>query len=215
MTGRPTSVALALTVAMLLSACDGGTDFEPIGGDQEPSDPAEPADEPEPEPEPEPEDPFAVPDEIDVAYAQRVFDELFRVQGDAYRLSFEQREGTEFVPEDALELLRSISVDEEEFAERAQLLQNALDRGFSGIRTPIADRSFEVSSLARADGDCLVAEGDVDFRVTSEEPTMDVVPHSYALHRDETAANATGWVFAEETAVLDEFEPLDPEEVCP
>lgn len=214
MTVRSTRVALALTVAMLLSACDGGTDFEPIGGDQEPSDPAEPADEPEPEPEPEPEDPFAVPDEIDVAYAQRVFDELFRIEGDAFRIAYDRREDSEFVPNDALDLLRSVSSDDDYFARRAAAVQAELDDDFGQRRIPLADRPFEVEELTRADGSCIVADGDVDFRVTSEDPARDVVPHSYALHRDEDA-NATGWVFASGTAVLDEFEPLDPEEVCP
>ncbi|MEX1177159.1 MAG: hypothetical protein WEB09_01740 [Nitriliruptor sp.] len=204
-------VALVCSVA-LLGACDSNDpEPAPISADGDAAPSTEPVSEPEPS---EPDDPFAVPDEIDVEYVQRVVDELFRIQGDAYRAAVEADiEPGEPVPTEFLDPLRQISADGEYFARLGALMQQSADAGFADLVDPPADREFEVEELFSAESDCIVASGDVDFTVTAANPDQPTLLHNYVLVPSDR--NPTGWAIRTSTAVVEGFEPLEPSEVCP
>lgn len=230
------AVSVLVTAALLTVGCRGGGEpaVTPIGGSGGPTadvaTPSTPTNAPvvpsmsptptgssAPSATPSPTDPFAVPEAIDVAYAQRVFDELFRLIGDAHRIAYEQVPDGGPAPTEALGLLRAASHDRDYYLRLAQLLERTIDSGFEGLHTPIADRRFIVRELREASDQCIVAVGEVDFRVTAINPPDPVFPYSYAIRPLTASAqsNVTGWGLSDGTGITDTFPELDPVEVCP
>lgn len=212
-------LAAALAGAVVIAGCSGGgSSIEPIGGDDqgatapdgeidapEPDEPAHPG---------EPDDPFAVPDEIDVDYAQRVFDELFRLEAEVYNDVLETGVPDDgLIPLEQLEPLRDISANEEIFAVQVDLLQDAARNDFANLVQPVRPLDFQVAELRRADEQCVAARGDVDFTATAVEPVSDLLPHEFLLARSDR--NVTGWALLEFSVLAEEFEGFDLDEVCP
>jgi hypothetical protein len=87
------TLATTLTASVLLLGCTGTADDDLLDlqatGDPTPS----PTEEPAPDPEPEPEDPYAVPDEIDEAYVERVINAILEVQSEVLRGALQQQQG--------------------------------------------------------------------------------------------------------------------------
>jgi hypothetical protein len=102
-TSTPRRLATLLTAAMLFAAC---ADDEPdrIGADVDETETAEPD---EPAEDEEPEDPFAIPDEIDEEYTQRVLDELLPVVGQA-QLDALAEAPTPMPPDESIAKLRAV-----------------------------------------------------------------------------------------------------------
>lgn len=217
---------LAVVLCTVLVACSSGDDPEPrpITADDAPPPVEEPAPEPEPEPEPDPaetadEDDWTVPDEadLDAAYAQRVIDELHRLEGEAFRLV--QREGFEEgdpLPFEAVELIGAATVEDRYLQGSLDRLEEAVARDFEGSFDPFADRPFTVESVVVARADCLILAGSLDLTRMSEEPAIEVVDFNYALHRrDPAPPNPTGWGIFRATALVGEETPYTEDEVCP
>lgn len=100
-----------------------------------------------------PEDSFAVPDQIDADYVERVANELLRILGDGRRLAVQAGEVTLEVAD------RWNEVYEPSVAHSAlAVLTDQADRGFPGIRSPPGDARISVSSVSEATPGCMVAD---------------------------------------------------------
>ena len=222
-------MAVSVAGLLLVTGCSGdddGSTIEPIGADDDqgvtaPSDdevdaaePDEPDDEVDAAEPDEPDDPFAVPDEIDIAYAQRVLDELFRIEAEVYNDVLETGVPDDgLIPLEQLEPLRDISASPETFQRLSGALERAASNEFDGIEQPVPPRAFEVGELPRATEDCIFAEGVIDLTVTAVDSEVEMVAHQFSLVPDD--GNGTGWAIWAYTAVNDDFEGFDPEEGCP
>jgi hypothetical protein len=102
-TPRRGRLAATLAAAMLLAAC---ADDEPdrIGADVEETETAEPDEPDEPE---EPEDPFAIPDEIDEEYTQRVLDELLPISAEAQLEALDEAPSS-MPPDESMAKIRAV-----------------------------------------------------------------------------------------------------------
>jgi hypothetical protein len=134
----------------------------------------------------EPEDPWAVPEEIDEAYVQRVLQELYRLDGDARRIAV--REG--IVTEEVIEIVQSMSVDSR-VAERIGALQDWSLEGFEGALDPPGDVSLSVLGLERLGVDCVVAEVAQDFTAVSSKGAKNVRSFIVLIRGEK---NHTNWL---------------------
>lgn len=175
-------------------------DEEPEPQEPEPSDEDDPADVAEEEGE-TPEDEFAVPDEIDAAYAQLVANELLRIETN---VSAEARETTtpgEMIPDELLEQLRSITTPDH-FAFLATRLQADADDGFElypeGV---IGDPEVEIDQVIESSSTCLVVGGTLDISESAGIEGDDaLIPYFLTLVPGGEEApnqhNPTPWVLA-------------------
>lgn len=212
-------VVASVASVLLLAGCSGDDpQVQPIEPDGNAS-----AEAPAPDPEPggevdegvgeEPDDPFAVPDEIDVGYAQRVFDELFRIQAEVYNDVLETGVPDDgLIPLEQMEPLRSIAADGEIYAVLVDILENAAAEDFERLQQPIQPRAFTVADVALTDGGCIFAEGEVDFSATAVDPRVEELAHEYILEPSED--NRTGWAILNFSAITDDFGGFDPDEEC-
>jgi hypothetical protein len=96
------ALATTLAAGLILVACSGGDDDNELLDLQATEEPApEETEEPEPEEteEPEPEDPYAVPDEIDEDYVERVINAILEVQAEVLRGALQQEQGENLSPD--------------------------------------------------------------------------------------------------------------------
>ena len=138
-------------------------------------------------------DPFAVPDEIDAAYVQRVLTEHERVLGDATRTVITQRRVTTA----AEERLRSIFAKQVADAELSSLRQRA-ERGFPNVQVPRGDRSVRVSKLSTVTKACVGVQARYGFQdvLVKPIPPADVVIELQPepSNGDPVGYNPTGWI---------------------
>jgi hypothetical protein len=134
----------------------------------------------------EPEDPWAVPENIDEAYVQRVLTELYRLDGEARRIAVRE----DVVTEDVIERAQQIYIPEEA-AERLNRLMELGVRGFEGLLRPPGSVKVEVSGLERRRPDCVVVRVLQDFTAVSADGLKDVVSF-VELFRG--PGNDTGWL---------------------
>jgi hypothetical protein len=103
------TLAAVLVAGLLAFGCTGGEDEildlqATPGADSEPTEePGDPEpeaeDTEEPADEPEPEDPYAVPDEIDEDYVERVINAILEVQSEVLRGALQQEQGENLDPD--------------------------------------------------------------------------------------------------------------------
>jgi hypothetical protein len=216
---------LAMSVtALLLVGCTGGGDDDTLEVDaaQEPQ--PEETEAPEPEqtedPEPEPEDPYAVPDEIDVAYVDSVVDALFEVRASIVRSALDHQQG-ENLSADAMGLLFATTAG----AER--------QRGMESIQALIDDPSrqsnflpgdemgahrFRTERLIHVEPErCIIAIGEWD----ESEVLIDGVATkefvALSLSRigegeEVSHGNPTPWQWRDNARLHDGTDPIPPEE---
>jgi hypothetical protein len=134
----------------------------------------------------EPDDPWAVPDDIDEAYVQRVLTELYRLDGEATRLAIS--EGV--VTDQVIELVRHVFVDELAAAHLNALVEDA-HAGFPGYVDPPGDASVQLVELLAASRSCVSVVIELDFSPMVVSPTAR--PLSYVVLRPASAGNAPGW----------------------
>ena len=113
----------------------------------------------------EPTDPWAVPDEIDEAYVQRVLTKLYEIEGDARRIAV--REG--LVTEEVLNLLNSIYSED-----RAIFIINSFAEaavtGFEGVKRPPGDVAIRVQTIHRGTEQCIFAKATVSYNAVATNP---------------------------------------------
>lgn len=140
--------ALAVAMATLLgvSACGGGSDAKPSGATMPKATTTTTI------------DISVVPDEITVAYAQAVMDELDRVLGEAIRELVAKGEPTdEFVA-----LLRAVYAEPQFSKEESYYGEDAANQ-FEGYRRPPGSPKTTVKSIIDSSSDCLVLDGQRSF----------------------------------------------------
>ena len=192
----------ALTAGLLLlSACNGEDnepqpDPPPIGGDENDANEDDQDNEPDEE---EDEEPYAVPDEIDEAYAEEVINVLLEINTEALKIVLEQDPGEVIDPE-AADRLAAISA--------GQRLETALETFQIYIDRPdVADdfrpvsemgvSRFEAHGILHAEPDnCILAVGPWDLNEIVTDPPDE--QHLFSLgrvDRDTTSVdrNPTPW----------------------
>jgi hypothetical protein len=213
--------------ALLLVGCTGGGDDDLLEVDaaQEPQ-PEETEDpEPEPEetedPEPEPEDPYAVPDEIDEAYVERVINAILEVQSEVLRGALQQQQG-ENLSEDLM-ALHFATTDGEQRLLGIDYLQGFIDDPSTreGLRdaADIEDMTFAVDQLLHTESDrCVIAAGHWDTSGTSTFPVDADERVAFSLSRvpedaERSEGNPTPWSWRSHVLLTDaEGEPIAPEQ---
>ena len=172
MTGDVRWWMLVLSLAVLVGACSSAEEAEEVAAATVPT--AEPTPDPAPEAtedveaEPaaddvaaeEPEDPYAVPDEIDEDYVQRILDVFASIEGDALR---EIAASGMYTPE-ADELYASIYA-EEALQEQREIWSLVLESGEVDevLRDEPSPRMWTLVNLDQSSSDCFVGRVRLDF----------------------------------------------------
>jgi hypothetical protein len=193
MAHRPRQLAAMLATTLLLAGC---ADDEPdrIGADVDQAETTEPDEPTEPE---EPADPFAIPDEIDEEYTQRVLDELLPMLDRAERAAVEAAPAP-MVPEETLEVFRAtyspaVSVSllatlnaATSSEDSAAELQEELEE-YGEVR-------WVVTELGEPTADCVPFRFDYEFTAKEVDQTGLGVLTQAAGDRDPAGHNPTPWV---------------------
>lgn len=213
----------AVGLALLLAACSGGDEqgLQPIeapepDGDDVADDGAGESDVPAPDPEPdepvepdEPADPpaddpaadeWAVPDEIDEAYAERVVNELYARTFEQLREARTSTQTGDLISNEVIASFRSFYAPSR-VPDILAGFQTQADEGFPPERPDAGPWSFEASGVDFVDLDrCLLVAGEMDgTRVLAEDSPQFVFPTAVVtLTRAggdvDSELNPTGWV---------------------
>jgi hypothetical protein len=222
--GRDVGRALAISaVALLLFGCTGGgeDDVLDIQATQEPA--TEQTEDPEPEateePEPEPEDPYAVPDEIDEAYVERVINAILEVRSEIIRGALQQSQGENLDPD--LVALHFSTTEGRQRMNGLESFQRYIDDPESQSALLPADElgnsTFNAEELIHVEPErCIIVVGQWDRRQVSPEADSDEYV-AFSLSRVDSSAeasegNPTPWQWRGNTALVDtEDQPIDRE----
>lgn len=152
----------------------------------------------------EPEDPWAVPEDIDEAYVQRVLTELYRLDGEARRIAV--REG--MVTEEVIELVQRVYAPKGAAERGNELIESSIDR-FPGVHDPPGDVRLTVQQieLQRQDAPsprCVVVSISADFTAVVENGSDDL---RYFVELVEGEGNETGWLIRNEAVRSDGSRP--------
>lgn len=216
------TASFAVSTLLLASCSNGEPSTTPIPGNEEGGPPTEEAPGPTEEPDEEPpeDDPFAVPDEIDEEYLQRVADELMAIRTDAVRLAVELNTEDADPDEELASLIGSIFTQ----ASLAAAVNNFTDI----VRANNVDEVFvapeemgeqrlEVFEYVGGGPDCVTFTGQFDFSATqvefADDPPYFVV---VLLHQpEEEDINPSGWKIAENQELfdLDTDEPVSGDDL--
>jgi hypothetical protein len=228
--------ALATTVVagLVLLGCTGTEDDNVLDlqATQEPD--AEETEEPEPEEtepeevdeeeEPEPEDPYAVPDEIDEDYVERVINAILEVQSEVLRGALQQEQGENLDVD--LTALHFATTDGTERMEGLEEIQGYIDEPSrqTNFRDPedFGASTFSVEHLVHAETNCIIVVGhwDISETVLEAPPEDDFSAFSLSRIQDDeetSAGNPTPWRWRDSTQMMDaggvipreEWEDLD------
>jgi hypothetical protein len=208
--------------ALLLVGCTGGGDDDLLEVDaaQEPQ-PEETEDpEPEPEetqdPEPEPEDPYAVPDEIDEAYVERVINAILEVQDDVLRDVLQLEQGQNLTP-DQTGLIFATSAGQQRQAVLDRLQGYVDDSETRGNLLPAEEMGrtyFHPERLIHAEPEnCVLVVGFWENSEVTSEPRADDDFVAFSLSRkpeDEEISdgNPTPWQWRDNAAMVDGEGPI-------
>jgi hypothetical protein len=218
------TLAVTAAAGLLALGCSGGEeeilDLQATpGADSEPID--EPAD-PEPEVEeteesaeqPEPEDPYAVPDEIDEDYVERVINAILEVQDEVLRGTLHQERGRA-LPEEltALHFATTSGIQRVEGLEEYQLyIDDPAARG--ALRTPdeLGHSRFEVEEVIHAEPEsCILAIGDWDrAELLNDEPPLGLSVFSLSRideSQERSQGNPTPWQWRDNRGLSDAVNP--------
>jgi hypothetical protein len=212
-----------LVAALFLAACSGGgadDDLLELQATEEPAASAEDPD-PSPSPEAEPEDPYAVPDEIDEAYVERVINAILEVQTEVLRGALGQATGENLAPH--LVGLHIATTDGEQRRLGLDYLQDYIDvpESREGLRevSEIRSMTFAVDQLLHSEPDrCVIAAGRWDLSGTSTL-TQDAEERvAFSLARidenvDRSEGNPTPWAWQSHVVLSDSTgAPIPPEQ---
>jgi hypothetical protein len=222
-------VAVVAAAGLVALGCSGGED-EILDLQATPSAETEPADQPdEPEPdvedteepvdEPEPDDPYAVPDEIDEDYVERVINAILEVQSEVLRGALQQEQGENLDPD--LMALHFATTEGAQRIEGVEYFQDYIDHpddhSFRATDA-MGDMTFSIDQLIHAEPErCIIAIGRWDVSATllnDDDPNERV---AFSLSRTDEAAetsegNPTPWQWMDNGLLIDtEGEPIGSE----
>lgn len=186
---------VVLVAALLLGACNGGSD----GSDD--TLPPRPSSTDTSLPD------YSVPEVIDAAYVEKVMAALDRVYGDAIRtLARERRITQEFLER----LVAIYTPDEFKLAQDIWVRDAA--GGLEGLLANPGDPRTTVTRLVRSDHDCVVAGVDRTFEATRSRPDKPTPPRYIALipKKSELPLNPTPWLISFDGFKDDGSEPKEP-----
>jgi hypothetical protein len=223
--------ALATTVVagLVLLGCTGTEDDNVLDlqATQEPD--AEETEEPEPEEtepeevdeeeEPEPEDPYAVPDEIDEDYVERVINAILQVQSEVLRGVLQQQQGENLDPD--LVGLHFATTDGNERQMRLDNLQRYIDeperQGNFLPADEIGVHSFRIEQLVHAEPSaCIIAVGYWDNSEVVIEPRPEEDFTAFSLSRvpddaETSEGNPTPWYWRDNAQMAEHGEYIPRE----
>jgi hypothetical protein len=208
------TLATTMTAGLLLLGCTASEDDDllEIQATEEPT--PEPTEDPEPEPEPE--DPYAVPDEIDEAYVERVINAILEVQSEVLRGALSQEQGENLDPD--LVALHFATTEGRQRTMDLEILQKYIDDPATrGGLLPVdqqGDMRFDVELVIHAEVRCIIVVGRWDRTRTSTRADSEEVV-AFSLSRIDDAAsvsegNPTPWQWRGSTLMVDsDGEPID------
>jgi hypothetical protein len=210
---------MMLATAVVLVACSGATDDEPreLQATEEPAASTEDPDpSPSPEEPPEPEDPYAVPDEIDEAYAERVINAILEVQDGVLREALHLQQGENLSAELAGLIMATAAGEQRRLTlERIQdYVDDSSSRGNLLPPDQMGRTYFELQRLIHAEpARCFVAVGYWDNTEVTSSPRADDDFVAFSLSRiplDETVSdgNPTPWQWRDNAAMADGQGPI-------
>jgi hypothetical protein len=221
------TVAVVAAAGLVALGCSGGED-EILDLQATPSAETEPTDQPdEPEPdvedteepvdEPEPDDPYAVPDEIDEDYVERVINAILEVQSEVLRGALQQEQGENLDPD--LMALHFATTEGEQRLLGMTYLQDYIDdpssRGSLRDAADIDDMTFEADRLLHVEpNQCVIVAGYLDTSGTStvEVDAKDPVAFSLSKASDQeerSEGNPTPWLWQSHVLLTDaEGDPI-------
>jgi hypothetical protein len=211
--------------ALLLVGCTGGGDDDLLEVDaaQEPQ-PEETEDpEPEPEetedPEPEPEDSYAVPDEIDEAYVERVINAILEVQSEVLRGALQKQQGENLSEE--LIALHFSTTEGNQRLDTMEEYQRYIDdpESRNGLldAPELGTMRFRAIELVHAEPDrCLIVVGNWDrSEVSAVADPEQLVAFSLSrlpTDQDVSEGNPTPWQWRGNTVMVDTDDNPIPQE---
>jgi hypothetical protein len=220
------TVAVVAAAGLVALGCSGGED-EILDLQATPSAETEPTDQPdEPEPdvedteepvdEPEPDDPYAVPDEIDEDYVERVINAILEVQDDVLRSALQLEQGQILTPEQT-GLIFATSAGDQRQAVLDRLQGYVDDPETRGNLLPSEEMGrtyFHPEQLIRAEPEhCVLVIGFWENREVTTEPRADGDFAAFSLSRkpeDEeiSEGNPTPWQWRDNAAMVDGEGPI-------
>jgi hypothetical protein len=189
-------LATTLAAGLLVVACSGAGDADPAATLEATPEPSPTATE-SAEPDEEPEDPYAIPDEIDDAYVERVINAILEVQSEVLRGSLQQEQGTSLAAD--LMALHFATTDGRQRVLGLEEYQGYIDdpdtRG--GLREDIPPTSrgrFTVDYVHHSEPErCVLALGYWDRTELSENaPTREETLTAISLSRVDPSAVSSG-----------------------
>ncbi len=165
-------LAVALALSALLAACSGGTVAAPPPSSTTEPPPTSTSSTTEPATTTSTSLGFDKPATIDVAYVQRVLDEIYRLEGDAARHLYANK-----VPDAEFnERLEAIFGDPELSDAKTSFGRDAAER-LSNFTEPPGDPIVKVLSIVDSAPDCIVAQATLNFtalykRTAPASPTV-------------------------------------------
>jgi hypothetical protein len=207
-----------LVAALLLTACSGGADDDllEVQATEEPAASVEDPDRsPSPEEEPAPEDPYAVPDEIDEAYVERVINAILEVRTEILRGALQQQPGENLDPD--LVALHFATTEGTERAEALDVIQGYIDdpstRGGLHAADDLGLSQFSVKYMHHSEAQrCILVLGFWDrTAISSTAPSQTESLTAFSLSRvDESAerspGNPTPWQWRDNQGVPGDLE---------
>jgi hypothetical protein len=221
------ALATTLAAGLVLLGCTGneGDDLlEPQATqDPEPAATEEPepneTEDPEPEETGEPEDPYAVPDEIDEDYVERVINAILEVQSEVLRGALQQAQGENLDPD--LVALHFATTDGNERQLRLDNLQRYIDEPErqANFRSPeeMGVHRFQIEQLMHAEpGHCVVAIGYWDNSEVVSEPRAEEDFTVFSLSRipddvETSDGNPTPWYWRDNAQMAEHGEYIPRE----
>jgi hypothetical protein len=218
--------ATLLAGALVLSGCGGDDDApQAIEPTSEPTETGPEADEPEVAEPDEPEDPFAIRDDIDVAYVQSVVDATLAVPQEPLLEAYRTAPHT-IAPQPLIDALRATRSPEEAASTFARYSSNLSDEDVSAAEAAILeDRAplrWEVLEVEVGRDDCIVAR--FAYPDTADFPEGRTVLIRGREGRDPGGLNPTPWLIdrtgptdnvstdeLEERCAIDQFAELEEE----
>jgi hypothetical protein len=211
-------LATTLAAGLLVVACSGGDDADPLALEATPEPTPTAAENAEPDDEPE--DPYAVPDEIDEAYVERVINAILEVQDSVLKGALQQPQGELLSAELAgLHFATTAGTERTTGLEELQSYIDEVERreNFRPVEE-MGSSSFSLERLVHAEPDsCVIAIGlwDLSPLVVSPPPPDDF--SAFSLSRvpiDERASegNPTPWQWRDVTQMADGRGPISRDE---
>lgn len=156
-------------------------------------------------------DPYAVPAVIDAAYVNRVLEVFDAAVGDVVRMVM--REGQ--IPQEVLDRLKAMYLNEAHIQLRLDVLQFHLDDGFRGFKVDPGNQSSTVTELLSARSDCLFVKVSRDYAAVGSASGANVGTEWVGLRpaipgRDLYRYNPTPWGVVVDGVRDDRSQPENP-----